>query len=40
MVLLVSKGGRDIAGCRVDKGVVKGVAGEIVQHNVAPELCV
>jgi len=32
--------GRDIAGCRVDKGVVKGVAGEIVQHGVAPELCV
>jgi hypothetical protein len=28
--------GRDIAGCRVDKGVVKGVAGEIVQHGVAP----
>lgn len=32
--------GRDSAGCRVDKGVVKGVAGEIVQHGVAPELCV
>lgn len=32
--------GLDIAGCRVDKGVVKGVAGEIVQHGVAPELCV
>jgi hypothetical protein len=32
--------GRDIAGCTVDKGVVKGVAGEIVQHNAAPVLCV
>lgn len=34
------KRGRDIAGCGVDKGVVKGVAAEIVQRNVAPVLCV
>jgi hypothetical protein len=32
--------GRDIVGYGVDKGVVKGVTGEIVQHGVAPELCV
>jgi hypothetical protein len=38
MVLLVSKGGCIFLALGV-VGVVKGVVGELVRHNVAPLLC-